>query len=143
MQLHTLKRKTPNKSHKIVGRGGKRGKTAGRGTKGQKARAGHRIRPEVRDLIKKLPKLRGRGKNTNVSIQQKPLAVNVETLERYFAAGDSVTYKELVTRGIARGTRAGAKILGTGEITKKLKVEGLAVSAEAKRKIEAAGGSVA
>lgn len=143
MQLHTLKRKTPNKSHKIVGRGGKRGKTAGRGTKGQKARAGHRIRPEARDLIKKLPKLRGRGKNTNISIQDKPLAVNVETLERFFAAGDSVTYKELVARGIVRGSQAGAKILGTGELTKKLSVSGLAVSAEARRKIEAAGGSVA
>jgi large subunit ribosomal protein L15 len=143
MQLHTLKRKTPNKAHKIVGRGGKRGKTAGRGTKGQKARAGHRIRPEARDLIKKLPKLRGRGKNTNVSIQTKPLAVNVETLERYFSSGDTVTYKELLSRGIARGTHAGAKVLGSGELTKKLAIVGLAVSAEAKRKVEAAGGSVA
>ena len=50
-----LKRKTQNKKPKLVGRGSKRGKTSGRGTKGQKSRAGHKIRPEIRDRIKKLP----------------------------------------------------------------------------------------
>jgi large subunit ribosomal protein L15 len=59
----------------IVARGGKRGKTAGRGTKGQKARAGHKIRPEIRDVIKRIPKMRGRGKNSNLSIQEKPVAM--------------------------------------------------------------------
>ena len=53
MQLHTLKRKTKNKTKKIVGRGGKRGTYSGRGLKGQKARAGRKIRPEFRDLLKK------------------------------------------------------------------------------------------
>ena len=62
MQLHQLKPKTPQKDRRYVGRGGKRGKTAGRGTKGQKARAGAKFRPEIRDFIKRLPKLRGRGK---------------------------------------------------------------------------------
>ena len=61
MQLHTLKRKTKNKTKKIVGRGGKRGTYSGRGLKGQKARAGRKIRPEFRDLLKKIPKQRGRG----------------------------------------------------------------------------------
>ena len=64
MQFHTLKRKTPNKKSKQVGRGGTRGKTAGRGTKGQNARAGHKNRPEIRDVIKRVPKLRGRGKSS-------------------------------------------------------------------------------
>jgi len=59
MQLHDLKPLHPNKSSKRVGRGGKRGTTSGRGTKGQRARAGHRIRPAERDLIQRLPKLRG------------------------------------------------------------------------------------
>ncbi len=63
MQFHTLKRKTPNQKSKQVGRGGKRGKTAGRGTKGQNARAGRKKRPELRDFIKRVPKLRGRGKH--------------------------------------------------------------------------------
>ena len=71
MQFHTLKRKTKNKKGKTVGRGGTRGKTSGRGTKGQNARAGRKKRPELRDFIKRVPKLRGRGKNSNKSIQQK------------------------------------------------------------------------
>lgn len=61
MQFHELKRKTPNKKSAQVGRGGTRGKTAGRGTKGQNARAGRKKRPELRDTIKRIPKLRGRG----------------------------------------------------------------------------------
>lgn len=71
MQFHTLKRKTPNKKSKQVGRGGTRGKTSGRGTKGQNARAGRKKRPELRDFIKRVPKLRGRGKHSNKSIQKK------------------------------------------------------------------------
>lgn len=62
MQFHTLKRKTPNTKGRQVGRGGTRGKTSGRGTKGQNARAGRKKRPELRDVIKRVPKLRGRGK---------------------------------------------------------------------------------
>lgn len=71
MQFHTLKRKTPNQKHKTVGRGGTRGKTSGRGTKGQNARAGRKKRPELRDFIKRVPKLRGRGKNSNKGFQKK------------------------------------------------------------------------
>lgn len=146
MQLHTLKRKTANKSSKLVGRGGKRGKTAGRGTKGQKARAGHRIRPEVRDVIKKLPKLRGRGKNSNLPIAQKPRIVDLATLDRLFTAGESVTRAELVKRGAVsarKGVTPSVKILSDGEITKKLTITGCTVSAAAKQKIEQAGGSIA
>jgi len=59
MQIHNLKRKHKNKKDRIVGRGGKHAKTAGRGGKGQTARAGNKRRPELRDIIKKLPKNRG------------------------------------------------------------------------------------
>lgn len=59
MQIHELKRKNKNKKDRIVGRGGKHAKTSGRGGKGQTARAGNKRRPELRDIIKKLPKLRG------------------------------------------------------------------------------------
>lgn len=61
MQFHTLQPKTKNKKSRQVGRGGKRGKTAGRGTKGQNARAGRKKRPELRDMIQHIPRLRGRG----------------------------------------------------------------------------------
>lgn len=79
MQFHTLKRKTPNKKSKQVGRGGTRGKTSGRGTKGQNARAGRKKRPELRDFIKRVPKLRGRGKNSNKSRQTKLSGVALKT----------------------------------------------------------------
>ena len=59
MQIHNLKRTHKNKKDRIVGRGGKHAKTAGRGGKGQTARAGNKRRPELRDIIKKLPKNRG------------------------------------------------------------------------------------
>lgn len=59
MQIHNLKRKHKNKGDRLVGRGGKHAKTSGRGGKGQTARAGNKRRPELRDIIKKLPKNRG------------------------------------------------------------------------------------
>src|SRR3989338_6673813 len=59
MQIHEVKPKLKKHAQKRVGRGGKRGTYSGRGIKGQKARAGHRIRPALRDVIKKIPKLRG------------------------------------------------------------------------------------
>ncbi len=59
MQIHNLKRDHKNKRDRLVGRGGKHAKTAGRGGKGQTARAGNKRRPELRDIIKKLPKMRG------------------------------------------------------------------------------------
>ena len=59
MQIHDLKRKNKNKRDRLVGRGGKHAKTSGRGGKGQTARAGNKRRPELRDIIKKLPKNRG------------------------------------------------------------------------------------
>lgn len=71
MQFHNLQSKTKRKRARQVGRGGKRGKTAGRGTKGQNARAGRKKRPEMRDIIKRIPKLRGRGKSSLKSLQYK------------------------------------------------------------------------
>ena len=59
MQFHNLKRSPSNRKSKQIGRGGTRGKTAGRGTKGQKARAGNKKRPEMRDIIKRIHKKRG------------------------------------------------------------------------------------
>jgi large subunit ribosomal protein L15 len=71
MQYHTLKPRTKNIKSKQVGRGGTRGKTSGKGTKGQNARAGRKKRPELRDFIKRFPKLRGRGKSSFKSFQPK------------------------------------------------------------------------
>jgi len=60
MQLHELQPEHYNKDKKRIARGGKRGRTAGRGQKGQKSRAGRKIRPAVRDLVQRTPKLRGK-----------------------------------------------------------------------------------
>jgi len=147
MQLHNLKKDNPNKSSKRVGRGRSRGKTSGAGMKGQKARTGNSTRPELRDIIKKIPKLRGHGihGNKNKSIINKYFAVNLSQLNSVFEDGDKVTDKTLNTSGLVemkRGRIPRCKILGNGEISKKITVEGLLISASAKEKIEKAGGSV-
>ena len=145
MQIHSLKRKTENKKKVQVGRGGKRGKTAGRGTKGQKARAGHKIRPEIRDMIKRLPKLRGRGVNSNKTIQVKPVPVNLTHLDAY-KAGEMVTPVTLVAKKVIetiQGRYPRVKILSLGEVTVALTIRDCEVSAGAKAKIEKAGGKVA
>ncbi|MDB5265091.1 MAG: ribosomal protein large subunit ribosomal protein [Parcubacteria group bacterium] len=147
MQSNTLAPKTERITSPRVGRGGKRGKTSGRGTKGQNARAGHKKRPEMRDLIKKLPKLRGHGKNRSRTVRVKdPLkAVNLSALEAHFAAGDLVNPETLYKKGLvkARGGRISyIKILGTGSLTKALKISDCAFSTTAKTAIESAGGSI-
>ena len=95
MQLNTLKSKTERIRSTRVGRGGKRGKTSGRGTKGQKARAGHRMRPELRDIIKKFPKHRGYNFK---SFEVKPSPVNLSVIEKSFAQGESVTPQILLDK---------------------------------------------
>jgi len=148
MQLHQLQPKTGRKKSVRIGRGGKRGKTSGRGHKGQKARAGNSTRPEMRDIIKKLPKLRGHGKNRAQTVNaERVLAVpvNVAVLEASFDAGAEVTPKTLVATGVIRAKRGKAplvKILGNGDLTKKLTISGCAISASAKEKIEKAGGTI-
>ena len=142
MQLNQLKRTHKNKDDKRVARGGKRGKTAGRGTKGQKARAGHRIRPELRDIIKKFPKHRG---YKNKAFVVKATPVNLAELESMFVAGDAVNPETLLAKkliGRIGGRMPKVKILGTGKITKKIAVSGCMFSASAKAAILAAGGTV-
>jgi large subunit ribosomal protein L15 len=141
MQLDTLKREHPNKKARQVGRGGTRGKTSGRGGKGQTARAGNKRRPQIRDIIKKLPKLRGYRFNSG-AIKFSP--VNVGSLN-IFEAGQAVTVAVLFENNLVRrvgGVLPQVKILGKGEITKKLTITGCKVSDAAKIKIEKAGGSI-
>lgn len=147
MQIHEVKPKTKRKAKKVVGRGGKRGKTAGRGTKGQKARAGHRIRPAMRDIIKKLPKRRGEGVSRNQFKTETDISVvlNLGVLNTEFKAGERVTPKVLVERAIIekKGNKVPpVKILAKGDLDKKLEVRGCAVSEGARAAIEKAGGSV-
>jgi len=145
MQIHQVKRNTKNKASRAVGRGGKRGKTSGRGHKGQKSRAGHSIRPEIRDIIKKVPKLRGHRAKHFSSILVKTQPVNLAVIETEFNEGDEINSTILVEKGIVRrnkGKLPKVKILGQGDLTKKITVSGCLVSESAKAKIEKAGGTI-
>ncbi len=122
------------------GHGSGNGKTAGKGHKGQKARAGHGMRPGFEGgqmpLQRRLPK---RGFN---NIFAKELAVvNIASLNA-FENGDVVDAAALKAKGIVKKELDGIKILGNGKLEKKLTVKVAAVSASAKEKIEAAGGAV-
>lgn len=145
MQFHTLKRTHKNKRSVQVGRGGKRGKTSGRGGKGQTARAGHKVYPQIRDAIKRLPKLRGRGKSSFKSFQVPAIPINLDVLEQVFGNGETVSPETLLEKGTIStksGRVARVKILGKGTISKKLTVTGCLVSVSAEVAIEKAGGQV-
>jgi large subunit ribosomal protein L15 len=142
MQLHNLKRVTKWFKSKAVGRGGTRGKTSGRGTKGQNARAGRKFRPEMRDAIKKLPKLRGYRFNSH---RPTPVALNLADLNKVVKAGDIVTPTFLVDAKIIEkvvGKIPRIKILGSEGLTKKIEISGCLVSETAKAAIEKLGGTV-
>ncbi|MEK7125895.1 MAG: uL15 family ribosomal protein [Patescibacteria group bacterium] len=148
MQLNTISPRTKNRKNPPVGRGGKRGKTSGRGGKGQTARAGHKIRPEVRDLIKKLPKRRGHGKNRARTVKVNRIAVsavNLAALESSYKNGETVSPSSLVARNLVRRAKGRApivKILGTGEFNKALVIKGCTLSVSARTAILKAGGTI-
>lgn len=147
MELHTLTRTQSNATSRRVGRGGKRGKTSGRGAKGQKSRAGAKFRPEWRDIIKKIPKRRGYGRNrSRTAVPRVRFAtVNFDTLSRQFKAGDVVTPIALVKAGVVRrisGKVPPIKVLARGELTVKLSFEDVFISEVARATIEKAGGAV-
>ncbi len=138
MELHQLKPNFKRKKKKRVGRGGKRGTYSGRGIKGQKARAGHRIKPQEREIIQKIPKLRG---VKNKPLRPKPVVLNIgELLEKI---DDEVIDRELLlSKGLIKKSDKRVKILGEGEVKRKVYIKGLEISKKVKEKIEKAGGKV-
>jgi len=142
MQIHQVIPKTKSKKGKYIGRGGKRGTYSGRGVKGQKARSGRKMRPEIRDLIKKLPKKRG---YKFKSFQKDATIINLETLNKNFSDKSEITPGILVEKGFIRqvsGKVPSVKILGKGEVDKKLIITGCLFSKSVKEKVEKAGGSI-
>ena len=121
------------------GAGSGNGKTAGKGHKGQNARSGGGVRPGFEGgqlpLYRKLPK---RGFN-NARFGKQYAVINVESLNK-FNDGDVVDCAALLAAGIIKNTFDGLKVLGDGELTKKLTVKAAVFSASAKEKIEAVGG---
>ena len=121
------------------GHGSGNGKTAGKGHKGQKARSGApRIGFEggQMPLYRRLPKRGFTNRNSKDIV-----GINVSELER-FRSGSTVTVEKMIEVGLIKNPRDGVKILGNGELTKKLNVKANAFSATAKEKIEALGGTV-
>jgi large subunit ribosomal protein L15 len=152
LNLHSLKPAQPRKERKRIGRGlgSGKGRYSGRGIKGQKARSGSHKLPAGFEggqmpLDMRLGKLRG-----NTSADAKPVGpfrtytqpVNLRDLEQRFEAGAEVTLEALLEKGLIRNTRIDVKILGSGDLTKKLSVTAHGFSASAREKIEAAGGTV-
>jgi large subunit ribosomal protein L15 len=142
MNLHELKSKTERKHHQRIGRGGKRGTTSGRGTKGQRSRSGHKIRPAIRDLMMKIPKRRGANFK---SFSGAFVIINLSALESNFSSGAKVTPRTLSEKGLVKfkkGALPKVKVLDEGKLTKKLILENLYVSESAAKKIMALGGEV-
>lgn len=142
MHLHNLpKIKTKSRKRRGRGSGSGKGKTAGRGMKGQKARS--KIRPGFEGgqlpLIKRLPFVRGRGFR---GPQRNPFILNVQDLNR-LRFGSKVTIELLEKKGLVPPKPSfGVKLLGRGELRKKLIVEGLEISRGAQEKIEGVGGRI-
>jgi len=146
MNLSTLSPR-PGAKHRVkrlgCGESSGHGKTSGKGHKGQKARSGGSIRLGFEGgqmpLARKIPK---RGFN-NAQFRLESLSVNIGVVANHFDAGQTVDRSALVAKGLVPDRKGLVKILGGGETTKALVIKGIAVSATAKAKIEAAGGSVA
>lgn len=142
MKLHELSPAPGSKKAvKRVGRGpaSGQGKTAGKGHKGQKARAGFSQRAGFEGgqmpLQRRLPK-----RGFNNIFAKEIVTVNVSDLEKRFNDGDVVDAEALIAAGLIKKVKDGVKVLGNGELTKKLDVKVNAYSKAAKEKIEAAGG---
>src|SRR3954463_12436753 len=151
LNLSNLRPAQARKDRKRIGRGlgSGKGRYSGRGIKGQKSRAGsHAMRAGFEGgqmpLAMRLPKLRG-----NTSKDAMPVGpfrtytqpVNIRDLER-FEAGEEVTPETLKAKGLIRSIRKDVKLLGVGELTKKLTVTVHGASATAREKVEAAGGTL-
>ncbi len=142
MQLNQISSIKKQKTARRIGRGGKRGTYSGRGVKGQKSRAGRKLRPEWRDVLKRIPKKRG---YKFKSIQEKPSVLNLGQLDKFFKEGELINENSLLSKGLIAKIKGGmpeVKILGDGEINKKLEFKGLKFSESAKAKVEKAGGKI-
>ncbi len=151
LTLSNLSPAQPREDRKRVGRGlgSGKGRYSGRGIKGQKSRAGSHKMPAGFEggqtkLFMRIGKLRGATSADAMPIgpfRTSTQPVNIRDLDR-FEAGDEVTPETLVSKRVIKNTRTDVKLLGVGEVTKKLTVRVHAISASAREKIEAAGGSV-
>jgi large subunit ribosomal protein L15 len=152
LTLSKLKPAQKRRPRKRIGRGlgSGKGRYSGRGIKGQKARSGsHTMRAGFEGgqmpIYMRLPKQRGSTSKDAMPIgphRTSTVPVNLRDLERVFDDGAEATLEAMVEKGLIKNTRTDVKVLGEGELTKKLAVTAHAFSASAREKIEGAGGSV-
>jgi large subunit ribosomal protein L15 len=151
LNLSNLQPAQPREKRKRVGRGlgSGKGRYSGRGIKGQKSRAGsHAMRAGFEGgqmpLTMRIPKLRGSTSKDAMPIgpfRTFSQPVNLKDLDR-FEAGEEVTPESLKAKGLIRSVKKDVKLLGVGELTKKLSISVHAASASAREKVEAAGGTL-
>jgi large subunit ribosomal protein L15 len=130
------------KKKKRIGRGGKKGNYSGRGMKGQKSRAGRKIRPALRDIILKFPQIRGKGFK---KLKEEIYIVNLKDINEKFNEGDYIDFEALkkIVKIKKSDKNPKIKILGNGELTKKFVFSSkLLFSNKAKQKIINSGSNI-
>lgn len=159
MNLSNLQPNTPRKSGKRVGRGGKRGTYSGKGQKGQKSRAGAGVKPGFRGgdnrIWQLFPKQRGASKKPGragndsphrkhryyMLRHEKPAVINIKDFNN-FNDGETINPELIFNKGIVSRRTKTVKILGNGELARKLTFEGFSLSKSARDKINKAGGTI-
>lgn len=142
MQVHELKPLNKSKKRRRIGRGGKRGNYSGRGSKGQKSRAGAKMRPQLREIINKFPKQRGEGFKTfkdNITI------AHLEDIQRVFPQGGKITPQILEKAGLIQrltNQKLRVKILVKGELKAVYDIQNCLLSKKAEEAIIKAGGKI-
>jgi large subunit ribosomal protein L15 len=142
MQIHQLRSSNKSSKKRKVGRGGKRGTYSGRGIKGQRSRAGSKIKSQVREMILKFPKRRGVSFN---SLKEKSLAIQLKDIAKIFPDGAIITLKKIKKTNLINSKRKkfrSIKILGPIALSKKYIIKNCPVSEKVKEAIEKAGGKV-
>ncbi|MFA5360405.1 MAG: uL15 family ribosomal protein [Candidatus Paceibacterota bacterium] len=145
MQIHQVRKpnnKLSQRKKKRVGRGGKRGTYSGRGIKGQKSRAGAKIKPQVREMVLKFPKKRGGYFST---LKKSPIIVKLEDITKFFPEGGVITPKKLRKTNLIKISKSNyrpIKILGAISLSKNYQIKNCLVSEKVKQEIEKAGGKV-
>ena len=142
MQIHELQPKHKTRAKKRIGRGGKHGTFSGKGMKGQTSRAGRKMLPMIRELIKKYPKLKG---YRRFALPDNSVIVNLDVLEKKTKDGEIINPENLIKKGIVnmiKGKTPEVKILGKGKFSRKVIVENCKLSKSAKEAIEKAGGNI-
>lgn len=142
MQIHEFQPLNKSKKKKRIGRGGKRGNYSGRGSKGQKSRAGAKMRPQLREIINKFPKLRGEGFKT---FKDNIIIVHLEDIQRVFPQGGKISPQILEKAGLIKRSahqKLRVKILVRGDLKNSYDIQNCFLSKKAEEAIIKAKGKI-